>query len=156
MHRSPHRSAPATQWARVGTGRVQGEGGLWWRSVGCSSPWEHLDQDPLRLRGWAALSSSLVPSYILLLHPKESQAPLWFQKATCSDWSLISPLAPPAGQERQPASVHLQTPGRGCWASAVRASLAAPLFQERNLPFPLQIGSPFDLPRTFHTALETP
>lgn len=142
MHCSPHRSAPATQWARVGTGRVQGEGGLWWRSVGCSSPWEHLDQGPLRLRGWAALSSSLVPSYILLLHPKESQASLWFQKATCSDWSLISPLAPPAGQER-PASVHLQTPGRGCWASAVRASLAGhPSFKKEICLFPCRLAAP--------------
>lgn len=111
--------------------------------MGCSSPREHLDQDPLRLRGWAALASSLNPSYILLLHPKESQAPLWFQKATCSDWSLISPLAPPAGQDRQPASVHLQTPGRGCWALALRASLAGhPSFKKEICLFPCRLAAP--------------
>lgn len=73
---------------------------------------------------------------------KESQAPLWFQKATCSDWSLISPLAPPAGQDRQPASVHLQTPGRGCWASAVRASPAGhPSFKKEICLFPCRLAA---------------
>lgn len=71
-----------TGGARVRPNHTVGQGGhrpgpggrgLWWSPLGCSSPGGSLDQGPLRLRGWATLSSSLEISYTLLLYPKENQ-----------------------------------------------------------------------------------
>lgn len=61
--------------------------------------------DPLRLRGWATLSSSLggTSTHMLLLCAKENQAPLWFQKAPCSSWPFTS-TSSTSGQRRQAAS----------------------------------------------------
>lgn len=110
--------------------------------MGCSSPREHLDQDPLRLRGWATLTSSLNPSHILLLHPKKVRPLFGSRKLPAVTGLSYSPLAPPAGQDRQPASVHLQTPGRGCWASAVRASPAGhPSFKKEICLFPCRLAA---------------
>lgn len=88
---------------------------------------------------------------------KESQAPLWFQKATCSDWSLIFPSSTSC-RPRQAACFCPSPDTREGLLGLGSQGLTGwtPLFQERNLPFPLQIGSLFGLPRTSHTALETP